>query len=235
MPWPSSTTRTSAIPPRWTAISTERACASRLFSTSSFTTDAGRSTTSPAATWLATTSDNNATRLMKMDAIYHDTDPASGPICLKSPGRWRIGSVLAMITVTDSAVKHLRSLLAERDEAAGSGLRIFVENGGCSGMQYGMSFDQPKADDEVAEREGVRVLVDPASASFLQGSVVDYEDSLTRHRVPHPKPQRTPHLRLRHVLRTRSRRDGRRCRPIRWRAMNGPFRPVPFPWRTFSD
>ena len=67
-----------------------------------------------------------------------------------------------MITVTDSAAKHLRSLLAERAEAAGAGLRIFVENGGCSGMQYGMSFDQPQADDEIAERDGVRVLVDPA-------------------------------------------------------------------------
>ena len=98
-----------------------------------------------------------------------------------------------MITVTDSAVKHLRSLLAERDEPVGAGLRIFVENGGCSGMQYGMSFDQPKADDEVAERDGVRVVVDPKSATFLQGSVVDYEDSLTGtgFRIQNPNARRT--------------------------------------------
>ena len=98
-----------------------------------------------------------------------------------------------MITVTDSAVKHLRTLLAERAEAAGVGLRIFVENGGCSGMQYGMSFDQPKPDDEVTEREGVRVVIDPQSAAFLQGSVVDYEDSLTGtgFRIQNPKAKRT--------------------------------------------
>ena len=65
MPCPSSTTRTSAMPPRWMTISTTVARASRLFSTSSLTTEAGRSTTSPAATWLATISDNSATRLME--------------------------------------------------------------------------------------------------------------------------------------------------------------------------
>ena len=98
-----------------------------------------------------------------------------------------------MITVTDSAVKHLRTLLAERAEDAGSGLRIFVENGGCSGMQYGMSVDQPKADDEVTERDGVRVLIDPSSAGFLSGSVVDYEDSLTGtgFRIQNPRARRT--------------------------------------------
>ena len=98
-----------------------------------------------------------------------------------------------MITVTDSAVKHLRSLLAERDEPAGAGLRIFVENGGCSGMQYGMSFDQPKAEDDIAERDGVCVLVDPKSATFLNGSVVDYEDSLTGtgFRIQNPNARRT--------------------------------------------
>lgn len=99
----------------------------------------------------------------------------------------------AMITVTDRAVTHLRALLAERAETAGAGLRIFVENGGCSGMQYGMSFDQPKADDEVCEREGVRVMVDAKSAGFLQGSVVDYEDSLTGtgFRIENPNARRT--------------------------------------------
>ena len=98
-----------------------------------------------------------------------------------------------MITVTDSAARHLRSLLAERAEAAGAGLRISVENGGCSGMQYGMTFDQPRADDVIAGRDGVNVLVDPGSAAFLQGSVVDYEDSLTGtgFRIQNPNARRT--------------------------------------------
>ena len=98
-----------------------------------------------------------------------------------------------MITVTDSAVKHLLTLLAERDGGVGAGLRIFVENGGCSGMQYGMSFDQPKPDDEVAGRDGACIMIDPKSAMFLQGSVVDYEDSLTGtgFRIKNPNAKRT--------------------------------------------
>src|SRR5437763_17098923 len=59
MPQPSSITRTSEIPPRRITTSILRAPASMLFSVNSFTTDAGRSTTSPAATWLATVSDSN--------------------------------------------------------------------------------------------------------------------------------------------------------------------------------
>ena len=56
-----------------------------------------------------------------------------------------------------------------------------------------MSFDQPKPDDEVTEREDVRVVIDPKSAVFLQGSVVDYEDSLTGtgFRIQNPNAKRT--------------------------------------------
>jgi iron-sulfur cluster assembly protein/iron-sulfur cluster insertion protein len=62
--------------------------------------------------------------------------------------------------------------------AAEANLRIFVEQGGCSGMQYGMSFDAPKEGDSRFESEGVAILVDPASLSFLQGSKVDFDDGL---------------------------------------------------------
>src|SRR4029079_12345773 len=61
---PSSITRTSEIPPHRITVSILRAPASMLFSINSFTSDAGRSTTSPAATWLATVSDNNRIRLI---------------------------------------------------------------------------------------------------------------------------------------------------------------------------
>ena len=57
-------------------------------------------------------------------------------------------------------------------------LRIFVENGGCSGFQYGMSFDQPKADDQEITSEGVPVLIDPTSAVYLAGCSVDFDDGL---------------------------------------------------------
>ena len=53
-----------------------------------------------------------------------------------------------MIIVTESAVKQLQSILAEEPEAAGKGLRVFVEQGGCAGLQYGMAVDERKEGDE---------------------------------------------------------------------------------------
>jgi iron-sulfur cluster assembly protein/iron-sulfur cluster insertion protein len=82
-----------------------------------------------------------------------------------------------MITLTERAARQVERLQMEK---AGEGqlLRVFVESGGCSGMQYGMSFDAPKADDNVIESEGVRVLLDQASGIYLSGSVVDFDDGL---------------------------------------------------------
>lgn len=57
-------------------------------------------------------------------------------------------------------------------------LRVFVESGGCSGFQYGMSFDQPKPDDNQLESEGIQMLVDPASLAYLDGSAIDFDDGL---------------------------------------------------------
>lgn len=84
-----------------------------------------------------------------------------------------------MITVTDSAVKQLQSILAEEPEAAGKGLRIFVEHGGCAGLQYGMALDERKEGDDVVERDGVQVIVDQESAKYLSGSTIDFADGLS--------------------------------------------------------
>lgn len=82
-----------------------------------------------------------------------------------------------MITLTDNAAKQIKTL--HRDQQAdGKPLRVYVEAGGCSGMQYGMAFDDKHNDDEVVKQDGVEVVVDPMSASFLKGSVIDYIDSL---------------------------------------------------------
>ncbi len=83
-----------------------------------------------------------------------------------------------MITVTDSAIRQLQAIVEEKGEP-GKGLRILVENGGCAGMQYGMGMDEPKAGDEVVERDGVRVMIDRESLKFLGGSTIDYCDDLT--------------------------------------------------------
>ena len=82
-----------------------------------------------------------------------------------------------MITLTDSAVRQLRALVHAEDDTA-KGLRIFVESGGCAGMQYGMTLDHPRDDDAVVEKDGVKVVIDPSSAPFLSGSTVDYSDDL---------------------------------------------------------
>jgi iron-sulfur cluster assembly accessory protein len=83
------------------------------------------------------------------------------------------------VSLTESAAAQVKHLLTHDPEHAGKTLRIFVESGGCSGMQYGMVFDQPRPDDASAEFFGVNVLVDPFSAEYLQGTVVDYVDALT--------------------------------------------------------
>lgn len=57
-------------------------------------------------------------------------------------------------------------------------LRLLVESGGCSGFQYGMSFDEPKPDDTVLESEGVSLVIDAASLAYLSGSAVDFDDGL---------------------------------------------------------
>jgi iron-sulfur cluster assembly accessory protein len=84
-----------------------------------------------------------------------------------------------MINVTDSAFRRLHELIAENPEYRDKGLRIFVETGGCAGMQYGMQFDQAKQGDERIEQNGVEVLVDVYSANYLKGATVDFLDGLS--------------------------------------------------------
>jgi iron-sulfur cluster assembly accessory protein len=84
----------------------------------------------------------------------------------------------AVVTLTENAADHVRSLLAKDPEAAGKTLRVFVEGGGCSGLQYGMLFDEKRADDAELTFHGVSVLVDPHSAEHLRGAVIDFKDGL---------------------------------------------------------
>lgn len=83
-----------------------------------------------------------------------------------------------IITVTENAAEEIKNAL-KQPENAGKILRIFVEQGGCSGMQYSMTFDEKRPDDLAAEMHGVSVVVDPFSAEYLRGTVVDFSDALT--------------------------------------------------------
>lgn len=85
----------------------------------------------------------------------------------------------AVITLTESAARQIAQMQAEDKENAGKALRVFIEAGGCSGMQYGMVFDEKRADDLLVEFHGVGVVVDPFSANYIAGSVIDYSDALT--------------------------------------------------------
>lgn len=85
----------------------------------------------------------------------------------------------SVVILTENAAREVKTMLANEKDSTGKGLRVFVEAGGCSGMQYGMVFDEKRADDLTIEFEGVPVLVDPFSANYLHGAVVDFSDSLT--------------------------------------------------------
>ena len=83
------------------------------------------------------------------------------------------------VSLTETAANHVKEMLVEQAENAGKFLRVYVEDGGCSGMQYGMVFDEKRADDRVSDFHGVSVLVDPFSANYLRGTVIDFSDDLT--------------------------------------------------------
>lgn len=83
-----------------------------------------------------------------------------------------------MIELTERAAQRIRELMAGQGDASLL-LRVFVEGGGCSGLQYGMGFSQQKTDDVVLESAGVRFLMDPGSLEYMRGSKIDFDDGLT--------------------------------------------------------
>jgi len=86
----------------------------------------------------------------------------------------------AVVTVTPSAAEEAVALMEREgmDEDVG-GLRLFVQQGGCAGLSYGMRFDtEPEEDDRVVEQHGLRVFVDPSSLNYIGGSTLDYESGL---------------------------------------------------------
>lgn len=82
-----------------------------------------------------------------------------------------------MITLTPRAAEQIRRMQKELG-AEDKALRLLVESGGCSGFQYGMSFDDTKPEDRRCESEGVAVVLDQTSAAYLDGSLVDFDDGL---------------------------------------------------------
>lgn len=83
-----------------------------------------------------------------------------------------------ILTLTPRAAAEVKDILT-KPENAGKNFRVYVEQGGCSGMQYGMVFDEKRDGDFVSEQPGVAVLVDAISAQYLRGTMVDFSDELT--------------------------------------------------------
>lgn len=78
------------------------------------------------------------------------------------------------LQLTDRAVEKVKDFATKMPEAAGKSLRVFIQGGGCSGFQYGFTFDEPKPNDHVLSVRDISVLVDRTSAMKLQGATVDW-------------------------------------------------------------
>jgi iron-sulfur cluster assembly protein len=81
------------------------------------------------------------------------------------------------LTLTEAAASEVKALI-EQQERDDLYLRVWVQGGGCSGLQYGMALDENvEADDQTFEASGVRLVLDPTSLKYVTGSVVDYVQS----------------------------------------------------------
>jgi iron-sulfur cluster insertion protein len=82
------------------------------------------------------------------------------------------------VVFTDAAARKVRALLDEETNP-NQMLRVFVTGGGCSGFQYGFTFDENAAEDDTrVENGGVTLVVDPMSVQYLQGAEIDYKEGV---------------------------------------------------------
>ena len=83
-----------------------------------------------------------------------------------------------MINITESASAKVKELL-ESDDKQGHALRVFVRGMSCSGPAFGMALDDTtRPDDTIAEQFGIKIVVDPQSAQYVEGAQIDWVDSL---------------------------------------------------------
>jgi iron-sulfur cluster insertion protein len=101
-----------------------------------------------------------------------------GRLTMQTSSELTTGYVPDPLNFTDSAVSKVRELI-EDEGNTGLMLRVYISGGGCSGFQYGFTFDEKTTDgDTVIEREGVKLLVDPMSIQYLAGAEIDYSEGL---------------------------------------------------------
>jgi iron-sulfur cluster assembly accessory protein len=83
-----------------------------------------------------------------------------------------------VLSVTDRAVSKVKEFASKMPDAANKPLRVFIQGGGCSGFQYGFTFDDKRPTDHVLNVKDIEVIVDPASALKLHGSTVDFVEDM---------------------------------------------------------
>lgn len=84
------------------------------------------------------------------------------------------------MNLTHEAIVQVKTFTqANADKIAGKLFRVLVEGGGCSGMQYGFTFDEPKENDHIIECEDIKVLLSKDHEQFVKGAVVDYVSQIT--------------------------------------------------------
>jgi iron-sulfur cluster assembly protein len=84
-----------------------------------------------------------------------------------------------MISITDKGAEKVHEFLASQDaDVSLAGLRVGVRGGGCSGFQYQLAFDEQRESDVVFESHGLKLLVDSDSLTYVNGSIIDYQDTL---------------------------------------------------------
>ena len=83
-----------------------------------------------------------------------------------------------LIDVSDRALREIQAIFERERPGDGMGLRLGVMGGGCSGLSYSMEFSQPTDADNVVEREGITILLDPKSTIYLKGITLDFQDGL---------------------------------------------------------
>src|SRR5918997_2327940 len=81
-----------------------------------------------------------------------------------------------MVSLTDLAAEKVNGFLAGQE--AGAGLRVAVRGGGCSGFQYALALDEQRDDDHVFSAHGIKVMVDPQSLQYVDGSTVDFKETM---------------------------------------------------------
>jgi len=83
-----------------------------------------------------------------------------------------------VVTLTDIAAEKVKGFLSQQESEGEVGLRVGVRGGGCSGFQYALALDEKREEDHVFDHDGIRVIVDPASLQYVDGSNVDFTETL---------------------------------------------------------